>query len=265
MSTSFPLKLTVFTNVFNEEYFLPFWLEHHRKIFDHGVVYDWGCTDSSMEIVRKMCPTWEIIAAPIKFFDAFQNDIILMNKELKYDGYKMVLNTTEFLVSTQPIRELLSTERNSYYMNPVPSVLSCKEHQEPKDLIELFQNIERVCIGGIDLTDRGGRCIHSWDHGHYSLGRHIRTLPLTGKLPFYVLWFGFYPWNKKFHQRKLQIKEKIPDSDYEKGTSLHHAETQEGNNYRRLKALELSSEISSVPFLKECLDYSISMHTTGII
>ena len=28
------MRTTLLTNVFNEEYLLPFWLEHHKKIFD---------------------------------------------------------------------------------------------------------------------------------------------------------------------------------------------------------------------------------------
>lgn len=255
----FPLKLTVLTNVYNEEYMLPFWLEHHRKIFDHGVVFNWDSTDKSMDIVRQMCPTWDIIQSPMKYFDALENDALLMNEELKHDGYKMVLNTTEFLLSTRPIRELLSPERNSYYMTQVPSVLSRAAVQDPQNLKELFQGIERFSIGGDPLNNRNGRCIHSWDHGHYSLGRHEKTLPCTGELPFHVLWFGFYPWNEKFHKRKLQIKDKIPQSDYDKGCSLQHAETQEGNEIRRNKALESSIEVQSNVFLKECLQVSVNM------
>ena len=254
---SFPLKLTVFTNVYNEEYMLPFWLEHHKGIFDHGVVFDWDSTDSSMDIVRKVCPTWEIIKAPQKYFDAYGNDVILMNEEMKHTGYKMVLNTTEFLISPNPIRQYLSPKLNSYYMRTVPSVLSTISYQDPRNLLELFSGIERVCIGGIPITDRAKRCIHSYNHGHYSLGRHRETLPITEDIPFYTIWFGFYPWNPKFHQRKLQIKDRIPMSDIEKGSSRQHMETQEGNEYRRRMALDLSTPIHEVPFLKECLEYSM--------
>ena len=254
---TFPHKLTVFTNVFNEEYMLPFWLEHHRKIFDHGVVFDWHCTDSSMDIVRKMCPTWEIIKAPFQYFDAFENDCLLMSEEMKHEGYKMVLNTTEFLVSPSNVRNYLSAEQNSYYVCLVPSVLSTSDVQEPQNLTEFFEGIDRCCIGGIPITNRGTRTIHSWDHGHYSLGRHERTLPVTEyHVPMYVLWFGFYPWNEKFHKRKLQIKDKIPQSDYDRGSSLQHAETPLGNEYRKSKSLEVSEDLS--PILKQCIAYSIS-------
>ena len=47
------MKLTVISGIYNEEYLLPFWLEHHRKIFDHGVIVDWHSTDRSLEIIRE--------------------------------------------------------------------------------------------------------------------------------------------------------------------------------------------------------------------
>jgi hypothetical protein len=33
--------ITVISHIFNEEYLLPFWLEHHRTIFDHGIIIDY--------------------------------------------------------------------------------------------------------------------------------------------------------------------------------------------------------------------------------
>ena len=139
----------------------------------------------------------------------------------------------------------------------MPSVLSTNSIQNPTSLKELFEGIERVCIGGVKQTNRHIRCIHSWNHGHYSLGRHLITLPVTSDIPFFVLWFGFYPWNEKFHKRKLQIKDKIPQSDYDKGTSSQHCETQEGNEIRRLKSLEFSVHVKDVHMLSESINYSI--------
>jgi hypothetical protein len=249
------VKLTVLTNVYNEEYLLPFWLEHHRKIFDHGIIFDWQCTDRSMDIVREMCPTWEIRKAAdshpdkkLDKFDAFDNDILLMVAEMKIDGYKIVLNTTEFLMSPEPIRTYLSENPNSYYPLHSMTALSSKEIQEPTTLRELFDGIERV-----EKDIRGFRMIHSWDHGHYSLGRHERTLPETDWIPATVLWLAEYPWNSKVLKRGLQMMEKIPDSDYEKGISFHHRFTAEQRTENRLKHFETSVPIAEVPHLAKAL------------
>ena len=52
--------LTVISHIFNEEYLLPFWLENHKNMFDHGIIIDYCSTDSSVEIIKKYCPTWEL-------------------------------------------------------------------------------------------------------------------------------------------------------------------------------------------------------------
>jgi hypothetical protein len=242
------VRLTVLTNVFNEEYLLPFWLEHHRKIFDHGIVFDWACTDRSMDIVREMCPTWEIRKSPHEKFDAFANDILLMITEKEIEGYKMVLNTTEFLVSSEPIRTLIADSPDSYYPLYSLVALSTKDVQEPTTLRELFDGIERI-----EQEVRMFRILHSYDHGHYSLGRHERTLPPTAWISAMVIWFAEYPWNAKILERGMQITSKIPDSDYERGISFHHRYTAEQRAEVRLRHLETSVPITDLPYITEAL------------
>jgi len=45
------IKTTLLTNVFNEEYLLPFFLHHHKKMFDEIIVIDYNSTDKSIGIV----------------------------------------------------------------------------------------------------------------------------------------------------------------------------------------------------------------------
>jgi hypothetical protein len=243
------MKITVLTNVFNEEYLMPFWLEHHRSMFDHGIVFDWGCTDRSMDIVREMCPTWEIRKAidshpskRLEKFDAFENDILLMVAEMNIEGYKIVLNTTEFLMTPGPIRNYLSEDLGSYYPLRSLIALSSKESQYPTTLREFFDGVE-----SLEMNSRKHRMIHSWDHGHYSLGRHEITLPVTGWIEPFILWCGCYPWNSQLIQRGLQIKDKIPDSDYEKGISYHHRFSLEERESIRNGHIERSIPVSDVP------------------
>ena len=228
---------------------MPFWLEHHKKMVDHGIVFDWGCTDRSMDIVREMCPTWEIRKAAeshphktVEKFDAFDNDTLLMFAEMKVDGYKIILNTTEFLMSPGPIRNYLSEDPNSYYPLRSLLALSTKESQYPTTLEEFFAGVEKV-----EMNVRGRRMIHSWDHGHYSLGRHDVTLPVTGWIDPFILWCGSYPWNPQMIQRGLQIKDKIPDSDYERGISYHHRFSLEEREKNRMKQIETAIPVSEVP------------------
>ena len=242
------VKLTVLTNVYNEEYLLPFWLEHHRKIFDHGIVFDWACTDRSMDIVREMCPTWEIRKAPYEKFDAYENDVLFMHAEMKLNGYKIVLNTTEFLVSSKPIREYIADEPNRCYPLQSCVALSANEVQSPKTLREFFDGVERV-----ETKSRKWRTLHSHYHGQYSLGRHEITL-FPFEIPTaYILWCAEYPWNSAILQLGLQITEKIPESDYEKQISYHHRYTADQRNEVRSRHIVESIPITEVPDLAQAL------------
>ena len=249
------MQITVLKNVYNEEFLLPFWLEHHRTIFDHGIVFDWGCTDRSMEIVREMCPTWEIRKAidshpsmRLEKFDALENDVLFMHAEMKLNGYKIVLNTTEFLVSSKPIREYIADEPNRCYPLQSCVALSTKDVQSPKTLREFFDGVERV-----EMKSRKWRTLHSYYHGQYSLGRHEITL-FPFEIPTaYILWCAEYPWNPAVLQRGLQITEKIPESDYEKQISYHHRYTADQRNEVRLRHLTESIPIAENPDLAQAL------------
>jgi hypothetical protein len=46
---------TVISHFYNEEYMLPWWLKHHRQYFDHGILIDYGSTDKSLDIIKKIC------------------------------------------------------------------------------------------------------------------------------------------------------------------------------------------------------------------
>jgi hypothetical protein len=64
------LRTTLLTNVFNEEYLLPFWLYHHKDMFDDIIIVDYNSTDKSLDICKLICPRCKIIKTRNKFFDA---------------------------------------------------------------------------------------------------------------------------------------------------------------------------------------------------
>ena len=89
--------LTILTHIHNEEFFLPYWLRHHRRLFDHGVLVDRGSTDRSLEIVRELAPGWEIVESRTGLIDSRDCDREMMEIEAGYDGWKVILTATEFL------------------------------------------------------------------------------------------------------------------------------------------------------------------------
>ena len=44
----------VISHFFDEEFMLPWWLRHHRELFDHGILIDYASTDRSVEICREL-------------------------------------------------------------------------------------------------------------------------------------------------------------------------------------------------------------------
>ncbi len=87
---------TVISHIYNEEYILPWWLEHHKKIFDHGIIIDYASTDRSLEIIKEICPTWEVVQSKNAEFNAMAVDVEVLEYERKIEGWRICLNVTEF-------------------------------------------------------------------------------------------------------------------------------------------------------------------------
>jgi hypothetical protein len=219
-------KITVLTNVYNEEYLLPFWLEHHKHMFDHGIIVDYRSTDRSMEICKAICPTWTIITTTNENYGALAVDKEFMELETKIDGIKIVLNTTEFLCSTLPIKHIFSIYQFpiSLSINQI-TVYSLQEHR-PSSITELFSNI--VKENDIRCTyNRGTRQIHTHSQGNYRVGRHSTSNTTIQNQHMFIFWFGRYPFNPSLEKRMLQIQDNIPVTDIQSGLGIHHLVKQE--------------------------------------
>ena len=208
------VNATVLCHFYNEEYLLPFWLKHHRKMFQHGIMIDYHSTDRSIEIIKKLCPTWEIITSRNGKFKADMVDQEVMSIEEKISGYKIALNVTEFLMASTSFERIDDNKCfriESYIIIP-------GTHIEPKDEIEFISQIDKLAY----QTERGYRTIHSYPNGKYALGRHSSFHTTEEIASLFIVWCGFYPWNEYTIKRKLQIKDKIPDSDKTAGFGHQH-------------------------------------------
>ena len=218
-------KLTIFTNVYNEEYLLPFWIEHHKKLMDDGVidrvvVLDYRSTDNSMEIIRNTCPTWEIITTKNQYFGAEENDNELMELERRSMGYKLILNTTEFLMCTNTLKHSFDSSTPECFEILSDIVITSKENYYPLNGNDLFGNIEKKVP-----FMRSPRFLHSYPTGEYLIGRHFTkhsNIKSNHQIPACIYWFGMFFMNEHFMIRKLQIKDNIPLSDLDKGFSTYH-------------------------------------------
>ncbi|MBM10175.1 MAG: hypothetical protein CMF69_11530 [Magnetovibrio sp.] len=225
---------TVITNIFNEEYYLPFWLTYHKQIFDNGIVVDYCSTDRSMEIVREICPHWTIrktrnVTPEGKpYFHSACNDIEAMEIETETPGYKIFLNTTEWLLTTKPLKEILNTKTETCYrLKPITNVAAVTD----KVPISLKGNTREFMQRGfgtrIHETYRvGWRFIHNFKNGRYHTGRHFTDHPKEfvkeGGPEMFLVWSAFYPWTEEIIERKLQIKNNIPETERVAGRCYQH-------------------------------------------
>ena len=215
-------KTTLLTNVYNEEYLLPFWLNHHKDMFDEIIVVDYNSTDKSLEICKSICPNCKIITTRNSHFDAVQIDVEFMDIENNIDGIKIVLNTTEFLFCETSVKDLFKDAdgtKVSYGIKAVsPYSLNNYNIENGYELLSNLLNDDVV----YHLDRIGERYIHNYPNGEYGVGRHTTRNPTTIIDKAHIVWFGYYPFNENLIKRKLQIKDNYPTSDKEKGFGTHH-------------------------------------------
>lgn len=199
---------------YNEEYLLPWWLKHHKKYFDHGILIDYDSTDSSAKICKEICPNWEIVKTRNDNFDAVQLDAEIMEIEQKVKDWRIVLNTTEFLIGDY--ESLHTTEQTRFvvksYIMVDPLSISNPQPSYNENLWDKHYN------GYFDNNYRKGRLLNK-SPSRYNPGRHFTDYNTD---QFCILWYAFAPWNEQTKKRKLQIQTKIPESNYAVGLGCHH-------------------------------------------
>lgn len=219
-------KITVICHYFNEEYLLPFWLDHHKNIFSHGIMIDYNSTDKSNDIVKSIVPGWELIQSRNKYFSAegCDSEVVDLEKQIQ-DGWKIALNVTEFIVGRLDdiICRMDGIKSDVARLKCIPMVDSPKD--EFRDIDSGKPLIAQRTHGIKDAIFRKHRIVHKLDHGHYTVGRHTTMHPIVSNISrsdCCVLWYGFSPFNVRSVARKLQIQTKIPFDDPHKGFGLGH-------------------------------------------
>ena len=227
---------TLLCHFYNEEYMLPWFLNHHKQIFDHGVMIDYHSTDRSVEIIREICPTWDIITSRNLNFQADTIDTEVNDIESNIVGWKICLNVTEQLIGDYSIldddpRQLL-----------VPSVffVDCDREQtvtydrplyEQKTDGFMFSDTQR------NFLERRSRSLHNIPI-HYPAestqacmapGRHWNTYNTDKLVTFY---YGWCPFDDGQLNRKLQIQTQIPLIDRQMNRGFHHITNKETLTYR---------------------------------
>lgn len=222
-------KTILMTNVYNEEYLLPFWLHHHKDMFDEIVIVDYRSTDRSLEYCKSICPNCVIQTTLNEKFEAEKIDQEFMYLvECKYEGIKIILNTTEFLFCHKPIKQIFEEINCKAALQIQVYSPHSLDDFDPINSYELFNSLVNNKYDIKFSTYRGSRYIHNMINGFYGPGRHEsyhHNKIVTNDLK--IICLSYYPLNEKFLRRKLQIQNNIPPSEIVKGFGLYHITTRE--------------------------------------
>lgn len=251
--------LTVFMHFYNEEFLLPYWLKHHTRIFDHGVLIDYASTDRSREIIQELAPHWEVRPSRNTHFDALACDGEVMELEAERTGWKLALNATEFL-----------------FHHDLRSYVDRIERHGPGDVkaigISSFVMADRVEDRGRPVTDeplyvqrthgyfdetlywRRLRYLHREQHGAYAIGRHGTAHRSAFSSDLVLLWFGWSPY-EQVRARKLQIQTRMPESDKGQGLGWQHLVTPEQLDAQFLEHAARAKDLTSDPRFRVPLEH----------
>lgn len=213
---------TVICHFFNEEHLLPWWLNHHKQIFDHGIMIDYHSTDRSMEIIREICPDWELRYTRNKYFDSTPIDQEVMDIEKELEGWRMCLNTTEFLYGNIGHLEDRQ-EPTQYFIGNYVFVDMEDQIKEPLTLSHDMPLHEQRYWGYNDTVNRGdrksagsmarmNRSIHNYEI-KYNGGRHWPGTDRSFE-DLVIFYYGYADISPAGVKRKAQIQTKISEKGH---------------------------------------------------
>lgn len=227
------IKTTVICHFYNEEWLLPHWLSHHINIFDSGIMINYRSTDKSTEIIKKIAPNWKIVDTKNQWFDAELCDTEVMKIEEEIQGWKIVLNTTEFLILSNLKEKIRKIQQSKLDMVRFKGYQINDTKEQFKKGFDNSKLIIKQRYHGFEDPWRD-RILHKQKNGSYYIGRHYLTpglktnsyskinhknIPVFDGL--YLFWYRFSPLKEQI-SRKIQISTKIPKSDIEKGLGWNH-------------------------------------------
>lgn len=243
---------TVITHAYNESYLLRWWLPHHRDIFSHGIIIDYASTDDTVAICRELAPDWEVRSSRNSDFNAAACDaeVIDIERSLPAGEFKMALTATEFFhCNDLPalLDDIASQGMHGARIRPV-AIVDIQERTDISTDVPLTEQCHTGFIGGY-MEPYKSRVLHDHPDGAYSIGRHYSGHQDLVEYPddALLLWYGYAPWTSATRSRKLQIQNRIPESDKASGFGAQHIITEEQLHDMWQKNVALSGDLQQIP------------------
>jgi len=226
------MKKTLLCHFYNEQWMLPWFLNHHKEIFDHGIMIDYHSTDHSVDIIKEICPTWDVVTSRNPDFQADNIDTEVSDIEKNIEGWRICLNVTEQMIGNYSILDDDPTPRQFL----IPSIFMIDVEQQTANpdfpLYEQYTKGFSFKDSDKDFLERRARSIHNVPYQYptqstrecMAPGRHFNGYT-TDQLV--TLYYGWAPFDSNQLARKTQIQTQIPDIDRQRGWGFHHITDQE--------------------------------------
>ena len=232
---------TVLCHFYNEEYLLPWWLNHHKKMFDHGIMIDYHSTDNSREIIKKICPSWDILTSRNLDFEAVKVDEEVFDIEKNLDGWRICLNITEFLLGD--ISKLKQKNDEDIFIDSMTMVDKPDEEfvePDPK-LCLLTQRTFGIYPTNIQENIYAYRALRRMSKiaKPYTVGRHYYNCKIDAD--FLIACYYYSPYTENLIKRKIQIGDRIPECDKLRNFGWQHLNLDKQILYTRMKDTQSKS------------------------
>ena len=232
-------KTILFTHFYNEEILLTQWIRHHAPLFDCAVLIDHNSTDTSRKVIEREAPaSWNVVTSYLNEFCAHNTDVEVAGYENSFDNtdWRLALTTTEFLL-TLGLRRKDNTlfsdmEGKCAIQIQSLSMIDVEPENKVNSGKQLIQ--QKNSFYFTEKTDSEKTKAERYMNGHYNrfmhcirdfsnpycLGRHnFKHAAKPTNLHILKCLFTPYP---EFFARKLQIRDKIPESNKNEGWGFQH-------------------------------------------
>jgi len=267
---------TVISHFYNEEWLLPFWLQHHKDVFDHGIMIDYNSTDRSREIIKEICPAWEIHTSTNKNFQSAQAiDREVLNYEAKCEDWRMTLNTTEFLIGNYSRLDNQPQSTRIYVGQYI--LVDVEDLKEPRELdnsLPIHQQrhwgygiVKDYAQQKLGSVARPPRSIHNYAAPYPIVGRHFWNNQHTYD-DLVIFYHGYASIERASLNRRLQIQTQLPNTPKGNQPGSHHVYDEElllkrFREEQRPLSRDLTAEIA--PIIKYHNEYLQNKNQTGTI
>lgn len=253
------MALILITHTWNDELYLPHWLKHHKKLFDHGVIIYYDSQDSTLEIIKTLVPDWDIVKPTKKIFESVSCDEQIQYIESTFPSdWKCCLTCTEF-IETDNLREKIALfeaeypDKIGFFFSGWGLVDTPEQrHSElGKNMPLLLQKQHgfdmRIDSTNFSSRNFGKRFFHKALHGNYVAGRHRTNHDENTYIEIYdklkLIRCFYTPFNEKGKARKLRMKDNISEHEKENGLCFQHFMSEQEMEEDYVRHLEISFDL----------------------